>query len=304
MVAVKRRPTGALKDFLDVDKAGSRFIGPIDKYLMTKPLETDRRTDVLHPSEICSDDWCHRASFYLLAGVAPNTEAKRHSAHLERIFEEGHAIHRKYQTWASDMGNLYGLWQCRICYVKQWARGGQKLMACKRCNSVDMEYAEVPAQSAKHRISGNADGWILDQGDPFLIEIKSVGVGTIRFEAPHLLTKHDNNMDEVWKDVRRPFKKHRMQGQLYLSMLEVMEEAGTLVLPEGYARPTQIVFVYEFKSNQQQKEFVVEHDPESVAVILEDALDIVYAVEKGDPIPCNVSPTGCSKCAPFGDPDE
>lgn len=294
---VRRKPGGLLKKFLDTDKAGSRFVGPVDKHLMTRPLDSDRRTDVLHPSELCSEDWCHRASYFLLSGVKPNGEPKRNSAHLERIFEEGHLIHNKWQTWASEMGNLYGVWACRSCDEKWWARGHGRYIACPRCNAVQAEYAEVPCQSPKHRISGQADGWILDQGDPFLIEIKSVGIGTVRFEAPHLLTKHDSDMNEIWKDITRPFKKHRLQGQLYLALLELMEDNGKLVLPEGYERPQEIVFVYEFKANQQRKEFVVQQDPEAVADILHDASEIVYAVKKKTPLDCNLG--GCEKCEPF-----
>lgn len=294
-----KRPSGDLKKLLETDKAGSRLLGPIDKHLMTKPLDTDRRTDVLHPSEICSEEWCHRASYFLLKGELPTVPAKRNSAHLERIFEEGHAIHRKYQSWISDMGALWGTWRCLQCNARSWGQGPKERIACARCNGVVVEYSEVPVQSPRHRISGDADGWVLGLGDPFLIEIKSVGVGTLRFEAPNLLYDNDNDLEAAWKAIRRPFKKHRIQGQLYLALLELMEEQGNLVLPAGYARPEEIVFVYEYKPNQQSKEFVVGKDPEAVEDILEAALDLVYAIEQGNVPECNVREGGCPKCEVF-----
>jgi hypothetical protein len=42
---------------------------------------------------------------------------------------------------------------------------------------------------------------------------------------------------------------------------------------------------------------VVPHDPAAVTDLLDTALDIVFAVEKGTPVDCPKG--GCAKCKPF-----
>lgn len=291
-----QKPTGELKQFLTATKNESRITGPLDRHLMTRPLDTSRRQDVLHPSEICRSDWCLLAGYYALSGYPKTPE--RPAFHLERVFSEGHAVHAKYQRWLHEMGKLYGVYQCVVCGDRQWSRGAAGTLVCPKCEGTVLRYMEVPVSSSKHLIAGHSDGWVVDLGDPALIEIKTVGIGTVRIEAPDLLTKHNNDVEAVWKDIRRPFKKHRIQGQLYLALLELMEAEGTLLLPEGYKRPEEIVFIYEYKPNQQIKEFVVAHDMDAVSDILDNALDVVYAVEKQRPPLC---PNGgsCSQCKPY-----
>lgn len=60
-------PKTELQKFLDTKKADTRLIGEIERHLMRQP-ESDRRTDVLHPSEIIKADWCHKYAYYLLNG--------------------------------------------------------------------------------------------------------------------------------------------------------------------------------------------------------------------------------------------
>ena len=279
--------TGALKDYLDANKRGSRLVGPIERHLLTRPQDLSRSTTVFHPSEIVREDWCHRASYLaVMAGEVPTKE--RHSLRTESIFAEGHSIHAKWQGWIGEMGVLYGLWRLEDG-TEVWGTSEEYPGA---------EYREVPLRDDDLRISGHSDGWVVGLGDDYLIEIKSVGTGSIRMEAPALLTKHDNNAEAAWNDIRAPFRTHFLQGQVYLHLLHLMAKKG-LISREA---PEEIVFLLEYKANQAAKEFVVRYSPDYLASILE-SLDAILAMTEAPE--CNHSaPKGCKKCRAFEDAPE
>ena len=62
---------------------------------------------------------------------------------------------------------------------------------------------------------GHADGIVGIDGDHVLIEIKSIGMGTLMFEDRKLYDAYvngDKTIAEVWRDIKRPFRSHMMQG--------------------------------------------------------------------------------------------
>ena len=268
-----------LKKFLDAKKTETRLLGDVERHLMLKP-PSDRRTDVLHPSEITKDDWCHRYAFYLLKGG----EAKREKPglRLQNIFDEGHAIHAKWQDRFNEMGVLYGMWYSETDNLREWGLSSE----INTGTSV-FEYKEVPLKDESLRIHGHADGWIKGLGEDCLIEIKSIGAGTLRFEAPDLLADAGYDVTKAWGNIRRPFRGHLLQGQMYLELARRQF---------GEDAPKEIVFIYELKADQSYKEFVVKANFDIVERIFNAAKKVVDAVE-ADKIPkCNVSEDGCKQC--------
>jgi len=270
-----------LKRFLDAKKSNPRLIGDIERHLLAKKPE-DRRTDVLHPSEMAKSDWCLRASYFALSGVPVKKENP--NLRLQSIFDEGHSIHAKWQNWFSEMGVLHGYWDLGTPNNKSWATS-KDLVGIP--NKV---YKEVPLVYDELRIAGHADGWIKGIGEDCLIEIKSIGAGTIRVEAPDLIAKADGDLQAAWRSIRRPFSTHVMQGQIYL---ELMRRLGHEV--------NEIVFLYELKADQDYKEFVIKADFELVESKFLKAKRVCEAVEAGTPLECsNNGSTGCKQCQQFG----
>jgi hypothetical protein len=153
----------------------------------------------------------------------------------------------------------------------------------------------------KYRIAGFADGWVVGLGKPFVIEIKSIGIGTIRVEEPKFLMDNDSDLDKAWRSLRRPFSSHRRQAQIYLTLLHQMQARGDI--DAAVEIPEEAVFLYELKSNQAYKEFTVTYDPDTVADRLDLALDIDWAIRTGIPPMCNIDPVnGCPKCQPYTTP--
>ena len=267
-----------LKKFLDAKKSDHRLMGDVERHLLMKP-KGDRRTDVLHPSEIIKRDWCHRYSWYLLNGGVKKEE--KVGMRLQNIFDEGHYIHEKWQTRFKEMGVLYGKFSCKNCGAIET---GLSLSNCSACNSPYLEYKEVSLYDDSVRISGSTDGWIKNIGDDCLIEIKSIGAGTFRFEAPDLLMDADNDPARAWKSVRRPFRSHLLQGQMYLELAKRMY---------GDEAPKEIVFIYEFKADQDYKEFTSKADFEIVEKIFYHAQKITEDTTMPE---CNIDKDGCKQC--------
>ena len=62
-------------------------------------------------------------------------------------------------------------------------------------------------------------------------------------------------------------------------------------------QPQESIFIYENKSNQQSKEFVVAKSDFGLTHILDAAAMIVEAVENKTPISCNIDANnGCYQC--------
>jgi hypothetical protein len=150
--------------------------------------------------------------------------------------------------------------------------------------------------SDEHIMHGSTDGWIIGLGDDCLIEIKSIGSGTLRFSGQGYLLDQAGSLEKAFEGIRRPFADHRKQGQVYLHLAHLMEEKGLLERPA----PNEIVFLYECKANQAYKEFVVEYNPDSVADLFELAKDVSWGLHGGIAPECNIDRVnGCRKCSEY-----
>jgi CRISPR/Cas system-associated exonuclease Cas4 (RecB family) len=270
-----------MANLAETRKNTSLLLGDIHKHLLDQhDKPTDRRQDIIHPSEMAKSDWCPRQTYYRLAGVSPE-KGRSFSAQLEGVFEEGHMIHAKWQKWLQQMGRLWGKWRCGECGWSKLATGG--VLHCEHCDAQQpLEYREVPVEAEEQfLIAGHEDGAIEDL--KALVEIKSIGIGTVRFDNPELLKqftvktedgKTVTDLDGLWKGLRRPFGSHIRQTQIYLRLCQEMG------LPFD-----KVIFLYEYKATQAQKEFVVQYNPEIAEPLFETALDIKYALKKGKPPP-------------------
>ncbi|CAB4128398.1 hypothetical protein UFOVP223_133 [uncultured Caudovirales phage] len=271
--------------FLDAKKTTTRLLGDVERHLQKRPVG-DRSTTVLHPSEIIKKDFCMRGSYFLLSGHTKIAE--KPGLRLQSIFDEGHAIHAKWQRYFQEMGVLYGRFTCVACNFSVFDLGP---VECPQCAKPTMEYREVTLRDDALRIAGHTDGWIKGIGDDTLIEIKSIGPGTIRAESPSLMSEADGDFMKAWSNIRRPFGTHILQGQVYL---ELMQRMGHDV--------NEIVFLYELKADQSYKEFAVKRNFELVEHVFDKAAAVVAAVEAKVAPECTNNPGGtCKQCAPYSE---
>jgi hypothetical protein len=296
--AVKRRapiPTN-LSDFLS-EKRGAgeeNFLGTIRTHIVEKnKADNSRRQDIIHPSEMVKDDWCPKATFLrITTGVHHKQSFGFQSLN---IFDTGHESHRKWQNRAWDIGWLEGMFKCLHCRVTWWDRSPQTCPT-PDCKSKAMEYAEVPLSAeGSHLISGHSDGMLTPARS--LLEIKTVGEGTVRFEEPERLAKYLATLPDgskmvdlaaMWSSIKVPFPSHIRQGQIYLWLAQ----------RQGHD-VDRMTYVYESKFNQDVKQFVVRYNPAIVDPLLEIALDIKERVDSKQDAPDCVNGDVCKQCRPY-----
>lgn len=308
---------GKFADYSHLQASTGIVLPEVKKVLLDRRrIEADKsahRTGIIYPSEMAKTNWCPRSTYYRMAGrTAP---ASTGSFTLENVFAEGNYIHTKWQNWLSQTGLLWGDWRCSRCgfYIKNypkpdlpgcvgvdWTDLGSKVMYLDAIDQTmspkqfphDWRYKEVTLQATSHRVSGHADGALLKHN--CLIEIKSIGIGTLRFEAPNLLEQNTYDLngrkivdvDGMWKNLHRPLLSHVKQGNIYLWMAKEMG------LPFD-----SIVFLYEFKANQQAKEFRIELSEDILNPMLDTAAEIEVCLTQGIPPACPFG--GCAQCKDY-----
>lgn len=235
-----------------------RVIPAVSAVAMRENAESNAHRDKahLHPSEICKKDWCPRSSCYTILGYPEETSESMTFQKLN-IFRTGHDIHKKWQEWMANAGIL--------------------------------EEDEVAVVSEKYHIMGHADGVIKDGNGRAVVEIKSVGLGTIRMEDSALfglVSTGELSPDEAWNRIRKPFATHLRQLYLYMHILEI--EKG--------------VVIYEWKPNQSAKEFQVVYQDGPVQGILDSCIQVKEAITNKELVdrPMWATPTNrvCKSC-PF-----
>ena len=249
--------------FAETFKRPTRILGRLQRQIVESNLErnADRDTDHLHASEMCKRDWCPRSSWYKIKGTRSTASSIKHG--LANVFEEGHGIHDKYQRWLYQLGVLEGNYKCQGCGLVTY---GVSPSNCSHCLDPRLIYREVPLDDDELFSIGHADGIINDDEGRDLLELKSIGIGTFRIEVPGMYRRYETNqitLTQLWNEVVKPFPGHLRQVNLY------MRSTGL----------RRCVIIYEFKANQQVKEFVVLYDPKLIAPIVKAAKEIKFALE-------------------------
>ena len=285
------KPTGKLAQLAKIQRAGNRVVLPlVEEHLLSKwGDKTGRDARKVHVSELAKKDWCERATWFRLQdGEWPE---EKFSFTMQSIFDEGHQIHDKWQTWLAETGELWGDWKCLVCDEVQRACFVPLAMPCVSRRGHMWRYAEV--SFAHGLFSGHEDAGLLNTGR--LVEFKSVGVGTLRRDSPGLLAKYYvqtvegkklYDLDGLWKALKQPLLSHVKQANLYLWLAAKMADQG---IP-GYERFDSASIVYEYKPNQQSREYVI---PLSMDIV-DPIIDRVDELTKPYPPRCPFG--GCKQC--------
>ena len=259
-------------------KDKNKLTTQVSRHLMKEEV-SDRRSDCIHPSEASHEHWCPRSTYYRIAGYEA-VQAPR-SLSMEMVFETGHDAHRKWQTWFREMGVLNGDWRCRVC-SKVWS--GVSPTSCPRCESGGhlIDYAEFPVSNDDYLLAGQSDGDVIrPDGTSTLIEIKTIGTGTVRYDAPSLMAKYSyHHFDDsgkirtgvdwqaLWNGIKRPFSSHLRQGMIYCFC----------------SGRDEITYIYDPKFiTAHPKEFSVKYDRVHIEGILEQCLTVKDGLEKQSP---------------------
>jgi len=279
----------ALQRLRDTYRAKGVLLPEIQRHVM-RTLDGGRPDDhslqMMHPSDLCKPDWCGRHDYYRMIGTPIEKQSQANpSFRMSNIWAEGTAIHSKFQTWLWEMGVLWGDFECRNC-GHRW--GALSPTECQFCQSPRLTYRELPMRHERYMVEGHADAAVHAPWFRGLVEIKSIGVNSWRFDAPRLWNRYEagEKPEDIWMGINRPFNSHLRQGMFYLWMT--------------WPRYEQILFIYESKFHQQTKEFLVDYNKTLIAPILEEVRDVAYAVRSGHqppPRPSWAEDPVCKVCA-------
>ena len=261
----------ALSRLKDTYRSRDVLLPQIERHVMRQMKSEGRPADhsmeFMHPSDMAKTEWCGRHDYYRIVGTPPEKVSQANpSFRMANVFAEGHAIEGKYQQWLWDMGVLVGDFRCKEC-GHRWYDTSPK--ACQFCLSERLVYAEYPMRHGRYMVEGHADAAVHLPDWRSLVEIKSIGIRTLAFEAPRLYNRYldGESAEDIWMAISHPFGTHMRQGQLYLWMMWPIYE--------------QITFIYESKFHQQTKEFVVGYNKTFIAPILETAKEVSQGVRAG-----------------------
>lgn len=289
---------GEFADYSEIKSMTGMVLPEIRKVLLAKhhanSEKTRRRSNVVYPSEMARAEWCPRATYFRMSGLPE--PSGRYSFTLENVFAEGNRIHSKWQNWMADTGLLWGDWRCHKCRMDIRNSVKPNALSYEACpqslTSHEWQYNEVTLRSPTLPVSGHADGGFINHN--CLIEIKSVGLGTLKFEAPTIFkentvkvgSKTIADVEGMWKSIHRPLLSHVKQGNIYLWMAQEMG------MPFD-----KMVYLYEFKANQQVKEFVVHPSDDILNPMLDNVRSIKTALEEKEPPKCPFG--GCALCRAY-----
>jgi CRISPR/Cas system-associated exonuclease Cas4 (RecB family) len=134
-----------------------------------------------HPSAIAGMG-CFRKEILKFYAVMPDEDALGINPDLRRIFDNGHSMHDRWQRYMTLMSQgrkdiqFIGSYRCKGCGNVLGAKKEitEPKTACKKCGSKRWKYNEFRLRDENLRITGKRDGKLLIDGEPYLLELKSI----------------------------------------------------------------------------------------------------------------------------------
>lgn len=254
------------------------------KYMLDKALSNERRYDIFHPSawggclrKIAFQYYNEKYKFFkkTIADI---------DLRLERVFDNGHHTHERWQEYLAKSNVLRGYWKCKNPICNKVYGTNEKLgILCPsndcnykcECGCREVSYKEMKVISDKlYNFEGSVDAIIDVRGtkfesktgnDVFVVDFKTIN-------------------DTMYSDLQYPKWEHVVQTNIYMWLLEL--EAA--------------VVVYENKDRQTIKEMFVPRDESIIKRIKEESKWLVEVLKNGKlpkiPIGYNRHKFPCSMC--------
>ena len=227
----------------------------IKEHMINKALNNNRRFDIFHPSAWGS---CLRKIAYQFYNEKKPFLKRSPSdldLRIERVFDNGHGMHFRWQEYLTNAKVLRGYWSCKTC---QEMYGNKEKLGifsplqtdsswkCK-CGKNELEYHEVTVCSdSKYNFKGNVDAVIDLRGSEFE-KGNDYDVYVVDFKSMK---------DSYFSELKQPKHEHVVQTHIYMYILDLK----------------LAIVLYENKDNQQVKEMLVPRDERLIKKIKEEAI--------------------------------
>lgn len=239
----------------------------IAPFMIAKALDNPRRYDIFHPSAWGS---CLRKVAYQYYNEKFDFLKRKPydvDLRMERIFDNGHGVHARWQDYLDNAGILRGLWRCPNPACGKVHGKGEKLgifnparvdpdFRCDCGNTEELLYDELTVESdPKYNFKGNVDAIVDVSGtksatgqdfDVFVVDFKSM-------------------KDNLFVELDHPKWEHIVQTNIYMWLLDL---------------PAAVV-VYENKNDQKIKEMLVPRDESLIERIKSEAEWLARVLESG-----------------------
>lgn len=254
-------------------------------FMVDKKLSNTRKYDVFHPSAWGS--CLRKIAFQYYNELEKFHEVAPHEIRLqtERVFDNGHKVHARWEDYLDGSGVLRGAWKCEnpICgkvYGKEVHLGifnpARVIKGWKcTCGCESTHYQEMTVFSDKiFNFYGHVDAIIDVRQTPFA-KGDDLDVFVVDFKSMK---------EEYFEELVHAKPEHVVQVHIYMWLLNL----------------TGAVLVYENKNNQALKEVFVPRNEEMILGIKDQALWMqeVVKARKLPPIPDGMtrSQFPCSFC--------
>jgi CRISPR/Cas system-associated exonuclease Cas4 (RecB family) len=232
-------------------------------YISKKALESNRSYKIFHPS---SWGTCIRKTAYQYYNdVSPFLHRKDSDIdqRMERIFDNGHYVHARWQKYLSEIGVIRGYWTCQYClktYGKEEKlgilnpkKGPIDTWPCK-CNPKLLAYEELLVKSdPKYNFEGHVDAVIDVRGTPFETEYLTANMFVVDFKSIK---------DDSYSELQHAKHEHVIQTHIYMWLLDLQ----------------MAVVLYEDKDNQNIKEMSVPRDERIIETIKKESIWLVQTL--------------------------
>ena len=216
----------------------------------------------MHPSDMAKKEWCGRHDYYRIIDTPIEKTSKANpSFRMENISQRATTSTASTSSGCGRWASSSVTSQCKDC-GHRW--GDTSPEKCQFCLSDRLMYKEYPLRRKTLLIEGHADA-ATTLG--CLVEIKSIGIRTLAFDAPRLYQRYldGESAEDIWFEISRPFPPHA---------------SGPVVPVDGLACCTSRSCSSTSPSSDQQiKEFVVEYNKSFIAPLLETAKDVTTGVQ-------------------------
>jgi CRISPR/Cas system-associated exonuclease Cas4 (RecB family) len=226
----------------------------VKKHMIEKRLANDRHHDVFHPSAWGS---CLRKvaySYYNEKSKFLEILPEEVDTRMERIFDNGHGVHARWQAYGDNSRLMRGAWRCAnpICgavYGDKEKLGifnpaREQGWACS-CGCRETDYQEVLVEDKQFNFYGHVDAIFDVRGSPF--EQKD--------DADVFVVDFKSMKDEYFGELTQPKPEHVIQVHIYMWLLGL----------------SAAVVVYENKNSQELREFVVKRNEKVIERIKEES---------------------------------
>lgn len=217
----------------------------VRKHMIDKALDNPRRFDIFHPSAwgVCLRKIAYQYYNELDPFVFKTADDIKDQ--MERVFDNGHGSHHRWQTYLDHAGVLRGVWRCINPFCAKLYGTEDKLgvfnpsrekgWKCECGSEKRLAYEEAVVKSApEYNFEGHCDGIIDVRGTPFAQNNKyDVFVADLK-----------TMKEEYFMELMEPKTEHVVQVNIYMWILDLH---GAVV-------------VYENKNDQRLKEMFVPRD--------------------------------------------